>query len=56
MTILKRMRQLAAAADNLDRSGRHVESLDDRIAEIRVTLRRRWALIEELDRAGLRGR
>jgi hypothetical protein len=56
VAILKRMRQLAAAADNLDRSGRHVESLDDRIAEIRVTLRRRRALIEELDRAGLRGR
>jgi hypothetical protein len=56
VTTLKRMRELALAADELDPSGRQVERLDDRIAEIRVTLRRRWALIEELDRAGLRGR
>jgi hypothetical protein len=55
VAILKRMRQLAVAADERDPRGRHVETLDDRIAEIHVTLRRRWALIEELDKAGLRG-
>ena len=55
VAILERMRRLAVAADERDPQGRHVETLDDRIAEIRVRLRRRWALIEELDKAGLRG-